>query len=1159
MPDINQSILITMHRPGIGSSRSAGSKEESEFAVKILSDFSQSMTADLDLEETIRVILENIERLVPADILVLKLWDEANDTLIPFRAKGELEQEKGLEKGTPISPALGWSAGLMENRQILSIPDLQKSDILPDLTNLELERIHSYIGLPLISGDNVVGTIEVGLSSMDAFADEDLHILQLVCGQAATAIRNATLLGTGERRSVELISLEKLTSSLVTCRDSQELFAKLVQGISPLFDVEVLGFLILNETRHTLEAKMPFTGMPAQIVDLYQLSLAPGSQAEKTFNDQKVLFTQNAMEDITWAEIGFQDYARAASWRDTALIPLVSNRKMLGYLQVSNHRKPETAFSPDEMRLLSILANQTAPIIENVSLLQQVQQRERNLEVVQRITAAISSSSKCDEAARSSIHELAQALKADFASLHLLDIISNELRLHTPSQFGLTPEAQKIISDLFTDDSKIHSSVTISNKPLLCGYLAGEQSLDTIYGPIFEALGIQSALIVPLQKREHAIGELMLLSRIKECFNDPDVQLVSTVADQLAAVFEAPAYLTQTDESLQRQLDQLSFLSQINRELNANLDWDQLLRVIYDYSLQMSKAECGCILILDPKITSGEEPRVIQLFGDEHGKELLKIETAVLKNGKAILVDNQEGSSYPASHPKVQSVLVVPIVIEGKIGGLIHLHSSSPNFFNEDTLEKIQTLAIQAANAMGNTQQVQEQVYQNALLVQRNQTLTRLFNVTSTVTAEQPLEQSLNKVCEVIQETTPFQMVLMSIVDPENLTQQRITGVGMPVETLNMLKGHQQPWEALTPLLRDEFRMGSGYFIPHEKRPAVSNEVDLVTLLEDQQQTGEDAWHPEDAYFFPLFDEDQNPIGLISLDAPSNGLRPDAATHETLETVAQQTTRIIQSTRRLTTYQARAETLSTSLDRQQQLLTISQSHLPMLMHKDLEQMISIRNLDRRARRIRAGLEITETINNQLDGPSMLQALGREILTRLDMSVSLVAENTDEGPRLLHVLGNVPRGLSPEALFGQRNPLRTSLQSGEAILVMDLEQEETWRDAPLLINLHAKSFVCLPILIGEKPVAGILAISREPMPAMTEEDRQTYFQIARQSSIILQNISLLTETRRRLREVNLLLDFSRHLSGLDLEGIVKALVESALRVVASAHAGVVLSL
>ena len=61
-----------------------------------------------------------------------------------------------------------------------------------------------------------------------------------------------------------------------------------------------------------------------------------------------------------------------------------------------------------------------------------------------------------------------------------------------------------------------------------------------------------------------------------------------------------------------------------------------------------------------------------------------------------------------------------------------------------------------------------------------------------------------------------------------------------------------------------------------------------------------------------------------------------------------------------------------------------------------------------------------------------------------------------------------------------------------------------------------------------------------MPTFTDEDLQVYHQIARQTSVILQNISLLNETRRRLQEVNLLLDFSRQLRGLDSDQIVQAL-------------------
>jgi len=193
----------------------------------------------------------------------------------------------------------------------------------------------------------------------------------------------------------------------------------------------------------------------------------------------------------------------------------------------------------------------------------------------------------------------------------------------------------------------------------------------------------------------------------------------------------------------------------------------------------------------------------------------------------------------------------------------------------------------------------------------------------------------------------------------------------------------------------------------------------------------------------------------------------------------------------------------------------------------------------------------------VDYAAALLTLGSEILTQFNMSVSILAEDAPDGPRILRVLGGVPRNANPEALFGQRNPLRQVLQTGELITVANIDEDETWNDSPLLGSLRAKSFICLPVVVGSKPVAAVLSTSFEALPRQTPEDQQVYHQLGRQISITIQNISLLNEARQRLGEVNLLLDFSRQLSGLAPQSILSALLESALRVVTSAHAGAVM--
>ena len=440
----------------------------------------------------------------------------------------------------------------------------------------------------------------------------------------------------------------------------------------------------------------------------------------------------------------------------------------------------------------------------------------------------------------------------------------------------------------------------------------------------------------------------------------------------------------------------------------------------------------------------------------------------------------------------------------------------------------------------------------------RSDTLVRLADVSYEIRNEQPLDQALQIIAQGIHDSTPFRVVLISIAELEEGLLRRVTAMGIPQETLNELLSRKQPLAGIQQIMKPEFKVSRSYFIPADQTPIFPSDVHLVTLeVSTSGAKTPDTWDADDLLLIPLENAEGQMIGLVSLDDPENHLRPDKAAIESVEVFAAQAASLINTTFQQSQLQARIDSLSSGLLRQQKLLDMTQNDLPVLLHKDLEQTISMHNLDRRSQRVRAGLSITESVSRQLDSSSALSALGRETLTQLGMSVALVAENTSEGPRLLHVLGSLPRSTNVEALFGQRNPLRACLQNGVPILISNLEEDDEWRDASLLTSLRAKAVICLPVLIASKPVSAMLAVSPEPMTAFTEEDHQVYMQIAQQTSLILQNISLLNQTRRRLDEVNLLLDFSRNLSGLDLDSVIKSLLNSSLRVLQHAHAGAVL--
>ncbi|RPI93995.1 MAG: GAF domain-containing protein, partial [Chloroflexi bacterium] len=851
-----------------------------------------------------------------------------------------------------------------------------------------------------------------------------------------------------------------------------------------------------------------------------------------------------------------QNLSQAASLRESVLVPLVAGERFVGYLQLSNHHQSSVEFSETELRLIKTVADQAAGIIESSFVVERTRQRALRSDALRRIASLAASTATLDEVLRFSAQELASLFQSDLAAIFLLDEQVGELHLHRDSLFGASDETVEVLTRFHVDNPQYHSTVSGSQKPFLSGHLSSDRRILPVYRQLVN-VDVESAIVVPLLVHDRSLGELMLGSRKSEFFNNYDLQVILTAAGQLASAIEDARRSTQTDENLRRRVEQLTSIARVSRELNSMADLKSLLEVVHDESLRTTRAECGAILLFDTT-TSSVPPPVSLSLGCPLPETFSALGQKAITTGSPQLISDYSLTDQAPIHEGVRSALIVPILSQGKIAGLIHLHSGRTGFFDLASLEVSQTLASQAGVALGNVQRYQEQRQRAELLRRRAETLTKLTEVSSVLNFEQPLEQLLRTIANSIREATPFQAVLVSVYEPETGLLRRVTGVGFPADKLAELMAHKQLLTSVRQVLKPQFRISRSYFIPADETPIIPADVHIVTVEErDRDAKSSNAWDTHDLLIIPLEDDDGATLGLISFDAPRDGLRPDRATIEALEIFAAQVAVAVVNHARFVDLRAKVDSLSSGLERQQRLISFSQNDLPVLLRKDLDQTIAILNLDQRGQRVRAGLAITESVSRQLDASSALQALARETLTQLSMSVAMIAEVTNEGPRLMHVLGNVPRATSPEALFGQRNPLRACLQSGEAILISNLDEDLEWRETPLLSALRTKSLICLPIRIDKRTVAAMLAVSPEPMPAFTDEDLQVYHQIGRQTSVILQNISLLNETRRRLQEVNLLLDFSRQLRGLDSERIVRALLESARRALFAAHAGVVL--
>lgn len=1147
-------ILMVMRPAEMFNSARSGQDSLSAASLKTVSEFGQAIASSLSLEDTVESILINVERLVPSDFLEVKVARESATKLVAYRMAGPMGAARKLQAET-TSQFGEYSNYLVDQKTELFISDTRTdSSVKFDSSAINIPSMGSYIGIPLIAYGLLVGTLEVGVTPTNGFSIEDLNILQLVTGQATVAIRNSILYEVQQRWNSQLLGLTNLSQAVGSLRDLKDLFSRLVSGLSPLFDVGILGFLLYDEQRRMLEGQTPFNGLPNNIVQIYKTIIYPNSPAEKRILGQDIISTPDASQDLAWADLGLQNLAQAASMRDTILVPLVSAGRFIGYLQLSNRKTGWSIIQREELRLLNIVANQVAAIIDNTLLVHQARQRNQRAEAMRRIASLASSSATLDEILHYSVQEIATLLQADFATIFLVDEGGGRIRAHLPSAYGLPDNLEPSLLHLNLRPEIFKMTVAGSQRSFVSGNLSQDRRVLSFYRKFVRRFKLESCINVPLVVRGNGIGELMIVGRQIEMFSNYDLQVASTVASQIAIAIEGSKHTGETGEMLQHRASHLTAMSRIAHEFNSTHSLQKLLDTIYAESVEIMQAECGTVLFFESYTSDLTQLQPTSYVGHPPTTELLVSKKEFLESGEPYIMPNVAEINAP--HLGVKSVLLAPIRYQDDIFGLIEVHSRIPDHFDAVSAEVLRNIGAQAAIAIARIIHYSQQQSRNELFRRRSATLLKFFDTTKDLEVDQPLENLLGIIAHGIRQSTPFDVVLVSLYNTETGLLQRITSVGLNEKVFAKLASHQQAWSSLSEFIKPEFQVESLYFIPHDQMPVIPSDMQIITVS-DIITDAPNAWHPDDLFLAPIYAHDGAPLGLISVDSPRDQTRPDRATFETIKIFAAQAGLVITSAQNILKYRNDISNLTGEVERQEKLVGFSQSSMPMLLHKDLDQTISISHLNQRAHHIRAGLQLTEAISRQMDSSSALLTLGQQILASFDMSVSIVARDTSDGPRIIHMIGTLPRGANPDALFGQRNPLRVSLQTGETILSVNLDEDEVWHDTPFLSALRAKSFICIPVVINNKPVAAVLATDSEPMSTVSVEDRQVYFQISRQISIILQNISLLNETRQRLQEVNLLLDFSRQLSGLNPQEILRSLLDSALRVVTPAHAGAVM--
>ncbi|MGA2633141.1 MAG: GAF domain-containing SpoIIE family protein phosphatase [Terracidiphilus sp.] len=239
--------------------------------------------------------------------------------------------------------------------------------------------------------------------------------------------------------------------------------------------------------------------------------------------------------------------------------------------------------------------------------------------------------------------------------------------------------------------------VALTRQPILLNDVSTAEN----YFPVNPA--VCSELAVPLIAKNRLIGVLDLESEEPGYFRPEHLRLLTITASRIAQAIENARLYAR----ISRQAQTLEVLNEIAVELASILDLDPLLERVGQLLRRLIDYQMFTIMLLDEK---GENliTRYAWRFGHTSTPtRRLSINEglvgAAVREWRPINVpDVSKDPRYLAMNPETRSELIVPLFYKGRIIGVLDLEHTRTNFFHEEQVRILTTLAAQVAISIEN-------------------------------------------------------------------------------------------------------------------------------------------------------------------------------------------------------------------------------------------------------------------------------------------------------------------------------------------------------------------------------------------------------------------------------------------------------------------------
>jgi len=345
-------------------------------------------------------LARQLHGLLPTDYVSIALLDRDEDGVFALQMAGQ-DSINATSNRLPLEAvgSLGWA--LAHHRALLRA-DLPLDQRFPEDGQLVEAGIRSLLNLPLMAGEEVLGTLTIGHSEADVYSATDIQRLEPVCAQLALALENVRLraglglpepshdqlkrrLSEAEDWAAELERLLDVVTELqrvaapIAGQDSlDKVLTRIMETITEFMQVDhhISALLMAREGQARMVLRVVQPSTPRLIAEAKQ-KLLEGfeSLTGQHLPEQSIeLTTEMLAEPLAGDDQSLQSFI---------ITPLIIARRVIGMFSVNSPNPGSIATG--EISLSAAVSSQVAITVENVRLFTALQEACEELKHLDRL------------------------------------------------------------------------------------------------------------------------------------------------------------------------------------------------------------------------------------------------------------------------------------------------------------------------------------------------------------------------------------------------------------------------------------------------------------------------------------------------------------------------------------------------------------------------------------------------------------------------------------------------------------------------------------------------------------------------------------------------------------------------------------------------------